>query len=573
MTRRTQEQTTHFQKKLQYAARRRVFAIVLCSVILFIVSQYAVTLASNERNAGLHLEQLADSLSAIDAQSRSFLQDLEDEGVTQGVIAERSAAAVEQIKTEFWKYQEACGIESQILITDEDTNILYTSFGESLLSSYLVNYNNAICYKVRQTAQTEAYRAVYYERGNYSDTMYVQPFYQDGTLEGFVTVFLSGSAWNFHLSESNFDGIITDERDNAMYVSKPGLLGGSNKYQGVEHGVWRTENGSRYWVTSHELPELQAVVYSLVYYPPNRGIWIGFLLLLIMGFIWFATADWINLSMAEHHSKSIGALVHEIRIVQQDPTHRIELHTDDEFEEVSQQINKMLEIITELNSRNTELIQLNARIEMQQLMAQMNPHFLYNTLEIIRSFLSFDPDTSEQLIVSLTEILRYSVDASRQEVRLAEDMEYINRYLNIQRCRFGDRFHCEINLSEACDQCLVPKLLIQPLIENSIKYGFRKKMDICIRVEGHVEHGILCIRVSDDGLGMDEEEAKTLQQRLLTFDNSARSIGLRNLSRRLYLKYGSRSGLQIRNTPGVGFAVDVHIEQTADRNAKEAEHV
>ena len=68
MTRRTQEQTTHFQKKLQYAARRRVFAIVLCSVILFIVSQYAVTLASNERNAGLHLEQLADSLSAIDAQ-------------------------------------------------------------------------------------------------------------------------------------------------------------------------------------------------------------------------------------------------------------------------------------------------------------------------------------------------------------------------------------------------------------------------------------------------------------------------------------------------------------------------
>ena len=82
--------------------------------------------------------------------------------------------------------------------------------------------------------------------------------------------------------------------------------------------------------------------------------------------------------MAEHHSKSIGALVHEIRIVQQDPAHRIELHTDDEFEEVSQQINKMLEIITELNSRNTELIQLNARIEMQQLMAQMNPHFLYN---------------------------------------------------------------------------------------------------------------------------------------------------------------------------------------------------
>ena len=272
MTQRMQKQTTHFQKKLQYAARRRVFAIVLCSVILFIVSQYAVTLASNERNAGIHLEQLANSLAAIDKISRTFLHELETKGITEGVIDAHSADSVEQMKTQFWKYQEACGIESQILITDADGNILYTSFGESLLSSYLVNYNNAICYKVKNQVLDEAYRAVYYERGNYSDTMYVQPFYKDETLQGFVTVFLSGSAWNFYLSESNFDGIITDERDNAMYVSKPGLLGGSNKYQGVEHGVWRTENGSRYWVTSRELPELQAMVYSLVYYPPNRGI-------------------------------------------------------------------------------------------------------------------------------------------------------------------------------------------------------------------------------------------------------------------------------------------------------------
>ena len=74
MTRRTQEQTTHFQKKLQYAARRRVFAIVLCSVILFIVSQYAVTLASNERNAGIHFEQLANSLAAALGRDKEAIQ-------------------------------------------------------------------------------------------------------------------------------------------------------------------------------------------------------------------------------------------------------------------------------------------------------------------------------------------------------------------------------------------------------------------------------------------------------------------------------------------------------------------
>ena len=108
-----------------------------------------------------------------------------------------------------------------------------------------------------------------------------------------------------------------------------------------------------------------------------------------MGSVWFAMADWINTSMAAN-AESIGALVRQIRIVQHDPAHRVELHTEDEFEEVAQQINKMLEIITELNSRNTELIQLNARIEMQQLMAQMNPHFLHNTL---RSSAAFFPST------------------------------------------------------------------------------------------------------------------------------------------------------------------------------------
>ena len=188
------------------------------------------------RNARLHLEQLADSLSAIDAQSRFVPAGSRGRGRYAGRDRGAGAAAVERMKTEFWKYQEACGIESKILITDEDTNILYTSFGESLLSSYLVNYNNAICYKVRQTAQTEAYRAVYYERGNYSDTMYVQPFYQDGTLEGFVTVFLSGSAWNFHLSESNFDGIITDEaRQTPCTSASPACSAGA-----TNTGAWST---------------------------------------------------------------------------------------------------------------------------------------------------------------------------------------------------------------------------------------------------------------------------------------------------------------------------------------------
>ena len=186
-------------------------------------------------------------------------------------------------------------------------------------------------------------------------------------------------------------------------------------------GAWSTacgapENGSRYWVTSRPLPELQAVVPIQLVTIRRTAASGSALLLIAMGAVWFAMADWINTSMAAHNAESIGALVSR-SASSTDPAHRIELHTDDEFGRGLSRSTKCSRSSPELNSRNTELIQLNARIEMQQLMAQMNPHFLYNTLEIIRSFLSFDPDTSKQLIVSLTEILRYSVDAPRQEVR------------------------------------------------------------------------------------------------------------------------------------------------------------
>ncbi|WP_294146126.1 sensor histidine kinase [uncultured Clostridium sp.] len=305
-----------------------------------------------------------------------------------------------------------------------------------------------------------------------------------------------------------------------------------------------------------------AVIYSLVYYPRNEAVHIGLAALLVMGAVWYWIARWMAKSMAENNAASIERLVSEIRIIRKgDYDHRIQMNTDDEFNEVGYQVNNMLDSIQALNGRNTELLKLNSRIEMDQLTAQMNPHFLYNTLEIIRNLVVFDADKAEELIVKLTEVLRYSVDTSRKEVTLEEDMRYIDCYLDIQNCRFGSRFNCKIDFTPECLDCIVPKLLLQPLIENSIKYGFQKKMDLNITIRGTMEGNILYISVLDDGLGMAAEKAEELREQLRTHDNSSPSIGLRNLSRRLYLKYGDGSGLQIRNMEGIGFEVLARIEQ------------
>lgn len=182
------------------------------------------------------------------------------------IITAQNQKAVERLENIFWKFGERCGISSEILIVDRQGVIQYTSFSERQLSSYLVNYNNAICYNAKNTGTDDTYRAVYYDQGDYANVLYVKPVTHRETVVGYVSVFLSGSSWNFYLSESNFDGVITDLRDNAMYVSKPGLLRAGNKFSGTGSNVWHGETG-RYWVASRYLPQQSAVIYSLVYYP------------------------------------------------------------------------------------------------------------------------------------------------------------------------------------------------------------------------------------------------------------------------------------------------------------------
>ena len=121
-----------------------------------------------------------------------------------------------------------------------------------------------------ETAVREKYTgAVYYDRGNYADALFIKPIFVEGEITGYITLFFIRKQVELYLSESNFDGVITDLRQNVMYISKPGLADSSNKFYGTRHGSW-THGQARYWVVSKELPEFSAIIYSLVYYPETK---------------------------------------------------------------------------------------------------------------------------------------------------------------------------------------------------------------------------------------------------------------------------------------------------------------
>ena len=554
--------TGKYKKKLLQLASRKVAILVLLSALIFAIGQYALILANNESNARRHLRELLESYTNLDAIESDFLLDTRTMDEARAILNGTSNGT--QMKELLRKLNIRNNVSSQYILTDRKDEILSTSFRLDSLSSYHVNYNAAICHNARDHQDGEIYRAIYFDNSTYSDRMYVKPVFQDDIRLGYLTLYLSGSEWNYVLSGKNFDGVITDLRGNIMYSSKRAFATPNNQFIGGKSGI-NELNGLRYWTKSEQTPDGNACVYAMIYYPQNRVAYISVAALILLILAWVITARRAFQTMAQDNAASIEHLVSELRYIRKvDSEHRIQVKSDDEFSEVAHQTNYMLDALRELNQRNTELIQLNNRSEIDRLTAQINPHFLYNTLEIVRSLALFDGAKAEMVITKLTQVLRYSIDFSQDEVALEDDLIYTQNYIDIQSLRFGDHFACEMAIDPECYSCLVPKLLLQPLLENSIKYGFANVMRLSLQIEGHMDGPTLQLRVCDNGGGMDGEKARLLQGQLKAHESSLQSIGLCNLSRRLYLKYGENSGISVMNHVGKGFEVIVRIENRRD---------
>ena len=197
--------------------------------------------------------------------------------------------------------------------------------------------------------------------------------------------------------------------------------------------------------------------------------------------------------------------------------------------------------------------------QIKYLQAQINPHFIYNTLDNIRYLIPADPQRAQQLIGRFIGILRYSINNTKHNVTVKDDLKYLQDYLVIQSTRFGANFSYEIGIDNACMEFIIPKLLLQPLLENSIKYGFQKKPRIHIRVRGWLGEDALYFTVEDNGGGVDETMLEQLRDILRSDEVNIEHNGLQNINRRIWLGYGGDSGLTIDSTEGEGFTVKLKL--------------
>lgn len=241
---------------------------------------------------------------------------------------------------------------------------------------------------------------------------------------------------------------------------------------------------------------------------------------------------------------------------------------NDEVGELGTQINKMMERIRQLMEDNVNRERLVKNSEIRALQNQINAHFIYNVLESIKMMAEIDEkyDISDA-ITSLGKLLRYTMHWTSGTVTVEEELDYIQNYLSLINLRFDYEIYLSLNMPRIIMQQRIPKMSLQPIVENSIYHGIEQLAeDTNIYVKGYLDEGDCVIEVTDQGKGMTEEQINQLYKHLNgevdTAGGSGNSIGLKNVQDRIHMNFGEQYGLKISSKFGCYTKVEMRVPQT-----------
>ena len=236
----------------------------------------------------------------------------------------------------------------------------------------------------------------------------------------------------------------------------------------------------------------------------------------------------------------------------------IEPQGKDEIAQLGHSFNKMISRIQELMNENVREQKLLRKLEMESLDNQIKPHFIYNTLDLIIGQLeSNNTDQASYLIEALGNFFRLSLSKGREIVPIASEIEHVRNYLFIQQLRHGEEYQYDIHVEDpSILEKYIPRLLLQPLVENSIYHGIlRSQRQGKITISAYQKGESIFFEIQDDGLGIEESKLKELNDILRgirELENEKEYFGLRNVNKRAQLMFGEEYGVELQSKSGQG---------------------
>lgn len=390
-----------------------------------------------------------------------------------------------------------------------------------------------------------------------------QAIVRQGKITGYVVFTFAKSDFLHLISSQPVQMMITDRHDRVFVTTDYNFYDPFEKMNAElrEASGYTSYNKHHYYIRKTEAGGGSLQIYAIT----DTGDMLatltgmGILIVVVLATLIFAMFFSAK-SVSVRKTKSIDEIVSAFNSVQNgDFNTYLNTFSNDEFRIIGRAYNHMLDSIKDLIRKNNVQVRERTLLEIRQLESQFNPHFLYNSLENVRFMVRMDPQAADKMIVSLSHLLRYSIQNRNDAVTLREELNYTLSYLTILTYRFGDRFKYELHIAEEAENSIVPRLIFQPLIENAVKYGFGDRQKLTVLISVSFQEEDLIVLISDDGEGIEPELLQEINRNLSSTSNKTDRLGLYNVSRRITLMYGEGYRLEVKSERDAGTTIRLRL--------------
>lgn len=413
---------------------------------------------------------------------------------------------------------------------------------------------------------------------------FVRPYkdYTTGKVRGCIMVEYDSALLSDNFSELRYGRqgqyLITDKEGNVKIHSDK-----NGGYQVTEEDFFKYASGEKngdniflyqgekYLVTVSEIPTVNWFMIGLT---PLSSLTekgdIIIRLVYIIGFFAMLISAFFNYYIAHSVTRPLSQLTEIMeRFGKGEITIRVPVNTEDEIGRLSGNFNKMAAQIKHLIGQVYEEQRAKRKYEISVLQAQINPHFLYNTLNSVCSLVKVGKqDEAYAMIYAIGQFYRTALSDGNILIPIADEMLNIKNYIQIQSIRYGNKISYDIQVDEALDRYLIVKLTLQPIIENAIYHGIKELEGTGkIWIKGYCKGNTIYFSIKDNGIGMEQEKASKLLSRDRGYGEN--SFGLYSIHRRIQLYFGYKYGLKLISNPGEGLNAIVNIPCVKEREGLE----
>ena len=413
--------------------------------------------------------------------------------------------------------------------------------------------------------------------GRYNSISYlasIKDYNKGGTSLGYLIINTSDFVLNDIFNKKNLDEyryyVVVDGRGDPIYSYNPNNYSMpirflSENLSNIDSYTIKSVNNTKYAISYENIGNTDWRLISVT--PVAEYLKdVNFIrnIIIITGILSFLLAIYLNMRFSRNISYPIYELIgNMIKVQNGDFNVQSKIISNDEIGQIQEIFNSMIYRIKGLINKVYEEEREKRYAELNALQAQMNPHFLYNTLNSVNCIAKLhNEEDISRIVVSLSDLLRISVSKKGEYILLREEVEYVNKYLIIQNIRYRDKFTAIFDIEDSLKEKKILKLLLQPLVENCIYHGLETlETKGEIRINAYEDKGDILIKVKDNGVGLEEDKLLRMNEAFKNYrDDNQESIGVRNVNARIKLHFADKYGLQFyNNIEGPGLTVELRV--------------